>query len=119
MVAQRYQDRLKRCSRLVGMAELEQTMHTILGEAGHAEDIFGPPIYGVGIEFEEAPLPAGHAFIRGEKAPPPLEANMVIAVGNCGLYTGPWGVRVEDTVVVDIEGPKVLTDYPRQLERPI
>ena len=42
----------------------------------------------------------------------------VIAVGNCGLYTGPWGVRVEDTVVVDIEGPRVLTDYPRQLERP-
>jgi len=44
---------------------------------------------------------------------------MVIAVGNCGLYTGPWGVRVEDTVVVDIDGPKVLTDYPRQLEGPI
>lgn len=103
----------------VGMAELEQTMHTTLSEAGHAEHIFGPPIHGVGIEFEEAPLPAGHAFFHGEKAPPPLEANMVIAVGNCGLYTGPWGVRVEDTVVVDIEGPKVLTDYPRQLERPI
>jgi Xaa-Pro aminopeptidase len=102
----------------VGMAELEQTMHATLSEAGHAEHIFGPPIHGVGIEFEEAPLPAGHAFFHGEKAPPPLEANMVIAVGNCGLYTGPWGVRVEDTVVVDIESPKVLTNYPRQLERP-
>jgi Xaa-Pro aminopeptidase len=101
----------------VGMVELEQTMHRILGEAGHAEHIFGPPIHGVGIEFEETPLPPGHAFFHGEKAPPPLEANVVIAVGNCGLYTGPWGVRVEDTVVVDIEGPKVLTDYPRQLER--
>lgn len=40
----------------------------------------------------------------------------MIAVGNCGLYTGPWGVRVEDTVVVGAEGPRVLTTYPRQLD---
>lgn len=101
----------------VGMAELEQTLHGMLKEAGHGEHIFGPPIHGVGIEFEEAPLPAGHAFFHGEKAPPPLQANVVLAVGNCGLYTGPWGVRVEDTVVVGSEGAKVLTDYPRRLEQ--
>jgi len=77
----------------------------------------GPPLHGVGIEFEEAPLPPGHAFFHGEKEPPPLRANAVIAVGNCGLYIGPWGVRVEDTVAVSREGPLVLTDYPRQLER--
>lgn len=101
----------------VGMAELEQTLHGMLKEAGHGEHIFGPSIHGVGIEFEEAPLPAGHAFFHGEKAPPPLQANVVLAVGNCGLYTGPWGVRVEDTVVVGWEGAKVLTDYPRRLEQ--
>lgn len=44
-------------------------------------------------------------------------ANMVIAVGNCGLYTGPWGMRVEDTVLVGPEGPKILTGYPRQLKK--
>lgn len=99
----------------VGMVELEQTLHGILKDAGHGEHVFGPPIHGVGIEFEEAPLPPGHAFFHGEEAPPPLEANVVIAVGNCGLYTGPWGVRVEDTVVVGREGPAVLTDYPRRL----
>lgn len=38
-------------------------------------------------------------------------------MGNCGLYTGPWGVRVEDTVVVGEEGPLVLTVHPRRLER--
>lgn len=102
----------------VGMVELEQTLHVILKEAGHGEHIFGPPIHGVGIEFEETPLPPGHAFFHGEKAPPPLQANVVIAVGNCGLYTGPFGVRVEDTVVVTPEGPMVLTGYPRQLEHP-
>jgi Xaa-Pro aminopeptidase len=99
----------------VGMVELEQTLHGVLKEAGHGEHVFGPPIHGVGIEFEEAPLPPGHAFFHGEKEPPPLEENVVISVGNCGLYTGPWGVRVEDTVVVGAEGPIVLTGYPRSL----
>ncbi|MBI4587814.1 MAG: aminopeptidase P family protein [Candidatus Rokubacteria bacterium] len=99
----------------VGMVELEETMHAPLKTAGHGEHIFGPPIHGVGIEFEEAPLPPGHAFFHGEKAPPPLPANVVLAVGNCGLYAGPWGVRVEDTVVVGSEGPLVLTNYPRSL----
>lgn len=99
----------------VGMGELEETIHGILKDAGHGKHIFGPPIHGLGIEFEEAPLPPGHAFFHGEKAPPPLEANIVITVGNYGLYTGPWGVRVEDTIVVGQDGPTVLTNYPRAL----
>jgi len=101
----------------MGMIELEQTLHGIIKEGGHGGHIFGPLMHGVGIEFEESPLPPGHAFFHGEKEPPPLEANMVIAVGNCGLYTGPWGVRIEDTVWVGSEGPKVLTRYPRQLKK--
>ena len=101
----------------VEMVELEQTLHGVIKEGGHGKHIFGPPIHGVGIEFEESPLPPGHAFFHGEKAPLPLAGNVVIAVGNCGLYTGPWGVRVEDTVVVGKEGPIVLTSYTRQLEK--
>jgi Xaa-Pro aminopeptidase len=99
----------------VGMVELEETLHGILRDAGHADHVFGPTIHGVGIEFEESLLPPGHAFFHGEKAPPPLAANVVIAVGNCGLYTGPWGVRVEDTTVVGVDGPVMLTSYPRHL----
>jgi Xaa-Pro aminopeptidase len=108
---------IKKVKAGVGMVELEGILHGIMKEAGHGNHIFGPPIHGVGIEFEESPLPPGHAFFHGEKEPPPLEANMVIAVGNCGLYTGPWGVRVEDTVLVGPEGPNVLTGYPRQLKK--
>jgi Xaa-Pro aminopeptidase len=99
----------------VRIDELEKTLHEVVKEGGHGGHIFGPPIHGVGIDFEESPLPLGHAFFHGEKEPPPLEANVVIAVGNCGLYTGPWGVRVEDTVVVGSKGPIVLTEYPRRL----
>jgi Xaa-Pro aminopeptidase len=101
----------------VGMVELEQTLQGVINDGGHGGHLFGPPIHGVGIDFEESPLPPGHAFFHGEKEPPPLEANMVIAVGNCGLYTGPWGVRVEDTVVVGPRGPTILTEYPRRLEK--
>lgn len=100
----------------IGVGELEEALHDVLKDRGHEEHIFGPPIHGVGIEFEEAPLPPGHAFFHGEKEPKPLEDNTVIAVGNCGLYLGNFGVRVEDTVVVKEKGNEILTGYPRQLE---
>jgi len=99
------------------MAAIENAMHDIFKQAGHGEHIFGPPIHGIGLEFEEAPLPAGHAFFHGEKGPGPLAAGTVIAIGNCGLYTGPWGVRDEDTVAVGQDGPVMLTNFPRQLEQ--
>ncbi|HET7010193.1 MAG TPA: Xaa-Pro peptidase family protein [Anaerolineales bacterium] len=99
----------------VGVGDLERHLHGVLRAAGHGDHVFGPPIHGVGIEFEEAPLPPGHAFFHGEKEAPPLPSNVVLAVGNCGLYTGPWGVRVEDTLVVDPQGGVILTDFPREL----
>jgi Xaa-Pro aminopeptidase len=99
----------------IGMVELEGPLHQVMKDAGHGQHIFGPPIHGVGIEFEEAPLPPGHAFFHGEKAPPPLPENAVISVGNCGLYAGPWGVRVEDTNWVKADGYETLTDFERVL----
>jgi hypothetical protein len=40
---------------------------------------------------------------------------VVIAVGNCGLYAGPWGVRVDDTNWIQADRYETLTEYPRVL----
>jgi len=99
----------------VSMVDLEHELHQVIKDGGHGDHIFGPPIHGVGIEFEEAPLPPGHAFFHGEKAPPPLPESVVLSVGNCGLYAGPWGIRVEDTNWIKADGYEILTEYPRLL----
>jgi Xaa-Pro aminopeptidase len=100
----------------VGMIELEKTLHSVIQNAGYAENIFGPPIHGIGINFEEAPLPPSHAFFHGEKAPPPLLEDTPLAIGNCGIYTEQWGVRLEDTIVVGKKAPLVLTNYSHDLK---
>ncbi len=116
LFAEALQESFSKVKTGVGMMELEKTMHGVLKAAGHEKHIFGPPIHGIGIEFEESPLPPGHAFFHGEKEPPPLKDNVVIAIGNCGIYTGDWGIRIEDTVVVGADGPQILTDYSRELK---
>jgi Xaa-Pro aminopeptidase len=109
------QETIRKVRAGVTIQELEAAIHEPLGAAGHADHVFGPPIHGVGIEFEEAPLPSGHAFFHGEAEAVPLRPGTVISVGNCGLYTGPFGVRVEDTVLVTEEGYTQLTTFARSL----
>lgn len=111
------QSAIAKCRAGISMVDLGTTIHGIIAEGGHGDHIFGPPIHGIGINFEEAPLPPGHAFFHGENEPPPLPENVVIAIGNCGLYTNLWGVRVEDTVVVRNDKPMVLTTAPYVLEK--
>jgi Xaa-Pro aminopeptidase len=103
---------IEKCVVGVGVVELEETIHQVIKDAGYEKNIFGPPIHGIGIDFEEAPLPPGHAFFHGEKAPPPLAENVSIAIGNCGIYCDDWGIRIEDTVVIGKDKPIILTKSP-------
>jgi Xaa-Pro aminopeptidase len=97
------------------MTNLGNLMHEMFEKDGYEEFFIGPSIHGVGLEFEEPPLPAGHAFFHGEEPKDELKPGMVISIGNCGLYLGEFGVRVEDTVVVTERGHEELTRYKRAL----
>jgi Xaa-Pro aminopeptidase len=97
------------------MTQLENIMHDIFQKDGYEEYFVGPPIHGVGLEFEEPPLPAGHAFFHGEEPKDDLRPGMVISIGNCGLYLGDFGVRIEDTVAITEKGHEELTTYRRAL----
>lgn len=44
-----------------------------------------------------------------------LRPGMVISIGNCGLYLGDFGIRIEDTVAITDEGYEELTNYKRTL----
>jgi Xaa-Pro aminopeptidase len=97
------------------MTKVENIMHEIFEKEGFEEYFIGPPIHGIGLEFEEPPLPAGHAFFHGEEPKDELKTGMVIAIGNCGLYLGEFGVRIEDTIVVTSKGYENLTKYDKAL----
>ncbi len=97
------------------MTNVENLMHEIFEKEGYEEYFVGPPIHGVGLEFEEPPLPAGHAFFHGEEPKDELKPGMVIAIGNCGLYLGDFGVRVEDTIAITEKGHEELTKHSRAL----
>ena len=97
------------------ITDLENLMHGVFEKEGYEDYFVGPPIHGTGLEFEEPPLPSGHAFFHGEEPKEELRRGMVIAIGNCGLYLGDFGVRVEDTIAVSETGYEELTNYSRSL----
>ena len=74
-----------------------------------------PVFRGVGIEHEEAPIPGGHAVIHGEEKVENVEAGMILAIGNCGIYRESFGGRAEDTIWVSPDGPVPLTRHPKTL----
>jgi Xaa-Pro aminopeptidase len=94
---------------------IDAAMAFALDHAGFGGAFLRPVFHGVGIEHEEAPIPGGHAVIHGEEKVPRVEAGMVLAIGNCGIYCEYFGVRMEDTVWVTDEGPAALTRHPKML----
>ena len=94
---------------------VDGAMARTLDRAGYGGAFLRPVFHGVGIEHEEAPIPGGHAVIHGEEKVEQVEAGMVLAIGNCGVYREHFGVRMEDTVWVSEQGPVALTRYPKAL----
>jgi Xaa-Pro dipeptidase len=92
---------------------IDATMADTLKARGFGDAFLRPVFHGVGIEHEEAPIPGGHAVIHGEEKVEHVEAGMVLAIGNCGIYRDEFGVRAEDTVWVGPNGAVPLTRHPK------
>jgi len=97
------------------LMEIDSAMARALGGSGYGDAFLRPVFHGVGIEHEEAPIPGGHAVIHGEEKVEQVEAGMVLAIGNCGIYREGFGVRAEDTIWVSVQGPIPLTCHPKDL----
>jgi Xaa-Pro dipeptidase len=94
---------------------IDSAMARSLESQGFGGGFLRPVFHGVGIEHEEAPIPGGHAVVHGEEKVDRVEAGMVLAIGNCGIYRETFGVRAEDTIWVSPQGPVSLTQYPKTL----
>lgn len=88
---------------------IDTAMADVLAAHGDGDSFLRPTFHGVGMEHEEAPIPGGHAVIHGEEKIEHVEAGMILAIGNCGIYRETYGVRAEDTIWVSPYGPIELT----------
>jgi Xaa-Pro dipeptidase len=92
---------------------IDAAMVNVFETRGYADRFLRPTFHGVGMEHEEAPIPGGHAVIHGEEQVEEVQAGMVLAIGNCGIYRQSYGVRAKDTVWISPDGPIALTRYPK------
>ena len=88
--------------------EADKLARDVITEAGFGE-YFGHGLgHGVGIQVHEAPS-AGHQFDT------PLTAGSTLTI-EPGIYIPDWGgVRIEDLVVIETEGVRVLSKAAKQV----
>jgi Xaa-Pro aminopeptidase len=89
-------------------AELDEVARGFLGEKGLAEE-FGHGLgHGVGLDVHELP----HVSTRGRES---LRAGSVVTIEPGVYLRGFGGVRIEDLVVIEDEGCRVLSASPKKL----
>jgi len=93
-------------------SEVDAEARKVIEEAGYGEH-FGHGLgHGVGLEVHEGPVLSPRAAGPDE---PELKPGMVVTV-EPGVYIPDWGgVRIEDLVVVQEEGARVLSRADKQL----
>ncbi|HSR12163.1 MAG TPA: Xaa-Pro peptidase family protein [Thermodesulfobacteriota bacterium] len=108
------EETLKACRQGNSMVDVKKTFYRKLAEAKPYHFLLGPVVHGVGIMNSELPH---FTFPHQDKGYPEiLQANMVVAVSNIGLYSDQgWGVRIEDTAVVTESETVLLTRYSKEL----
>ena len=87
---------------------IDEAARSILRQAGMAEAFSHSTGHGVGIEIHEGPRIA-----TGQKER--LAPGMVITIEPGAYFAGEFGVRIEDMVVVERGGSRLLTHSPKAL----
>lgn len=90
--------------------QVDELSRAVIEQAGYKEQFSHSTGHGIGLEVHEPPWVSP---IRGETV---LQPGMVFSV-EPGIYLPGWGgVRIEDLVVMEEGGARVLTGSPKQLE---
>jgi Xaa-Pro aminopeptidase len=92
----------------VSCAEVDEAARSVLRAAKLADAFTHSTGHGVGLEIHEPPR-------VGAKQTARLEAGMVITIEPGVYLEGQFGLRIEDTVVVQKGGAQVLTTSPKAL----
>jgi Xaa-Pro aminopeptidase len=88
--------------------DADEAARAVITEAGHG-DHFGHGLgHGVGLEVHEAPR-------LGKTSEDVLEEGDVVTVEPGVYLPGEFGIRIEDLVVVDPDGPRILTSLDKAL----
>jgi Xaa-Pro aminopeptidase len=92
----------------VECAAVDRASREVIADAGWGDAFVHGTGHGVGLEIHESPRVASTS--TGTLAP-----GHVVTV-EPGIYLpGVGGVRIEDTLVVTVDGPVALTEFPKQL----
>jgi len=88
---------------------VDQAARRVISEAGYGDHFIHRVGHGIGLEAHEDPsLEPGSAYV--------LEAGMAITI-EPGVYIPGWGgIRIEDDVIVERDGARVLTAADRGLK---
>jgi Xaa-Pro aminopeptidase len=90
----------------VTAAEVDEAARSVLRQAGLAEHFIHSTGHGVGLEIHEAPrIAAGQQTL--------LTRGMVITIEPGVYLPNGFGIRIEDTVVVERRGARILTPATR------
>jgi Xaa-Pro aminopeptidase/Xaa-Pro dipeptidase len=92
----------------VACGEIDRVVRACLDQAGLGDRFSHGTGHGVGLDVHEGPrLAKGREEI--------LQAGMVVTVEPGVYLPGLWGIRIEDTVLVEEGGCRILTGTPKDL----